>query len=83
MGLISSLPNGISKAKNLLLSEDVLAALNVIKKLGIHTNLKIKIWIYEKLNGYKYKKLSLDAKNSGTLGRLLLGLMVNTPYQSK
>ncbi len=84
--LISSLANGISKAKNLLLSEDVLAALNVIKKLGIHTKFKNKeCWIYGKgLNGYKYKKkLSLDAKNSGTLGRLLLGLIVNTPYPIK
>ncbi len=84
--LMSSLANGISKAKNLLLSEDVLAAINVIKKLGIQTKFKNKeCWIYGKgLNGYNYKKkLLLDAKNSGTLGRLLLGLIVNTPYPIK
>tara|TARA_Y100000768_G_scaffold388667_1_gene386010 strand:- start:2647 stop:3972 length:1326 start_codon:yes stop_codon:yes gene_type:complete len=81
--LMSSLANGISKAKNLLLSEDVLAAIKVIKNLGIKTKFKNKeCWIYGKgLNGYKYKKkLLLDAKNSGTLGRLLLGLIINTPY---
>ena len=33
--LFSSLANGVSKAKNLLMSEDVLAALNAIRKLGI------------------------------------------------
>ena len=33
--LFSSLANGTSTAKNLLKSEDVLAAVNAIKKLGI------------------------------------------------
>ena len=33
--LIASLANGMSKAKNLLMSEDVIAALNAIRKLGI------------------------------------------------
>ena len=35
--LMSSLANGVSTAKNLLLSEDVFAAINAIKKLGIKT----------------------------------------------
>ncbi len=84
--LMSSLASGISKAKNLLLSEDVLAAIKIVKKLGIQTKFKNKeCWIYGKgFNGYKYKKkLLLDAKNSGTLGRLLLGLIINTPYPIK
>ena len=38
--LFSSLANGISRAKNLLMSEDVIAALNAIKVLGIKINLK-------------------------------------------
>ena len=38
--LFSSLANGVSKAKNLLLSEDVLAAIKAINKLGIKTELK-------------------------------------------
>ena len=33
--LISSLSDGVSKAKNLLFSEDVLAAIEAIRKLGI------------------------------------------------
>ena len=34
--LLSSLATGISKAQNLLMSEDVLAAIKAIKKLGIN-----------------------------------------------
>jgi len=38
--LFSSLANGISKAKNLLMSEDVRAAIKAIKKLGIKSSIK-------------------------------------------
>ena len=38
--LFSSLADGVSTAKNLLNSEDVIAALNAIKKLGIEFKLK-------------------------------------------
>ena len=79
--LFSSLANGISRAKNLLLSEDVLASLNVIKKLGIKYKItKKECKIYgQGINGYRYRKnICIDAKNSGTLGRLILGFLINT-----
>ena len=79
--LFSSLASGVSEAKNLLMSEDVIAAINLIKKLGIKVKIKKNLCkIYgEGFNGYKYKNnLTLDAKNSGTLGRLILGLLVNS-----
>ena len=78
--LFSSLANGISTARNLLLSEDVIAALNAIKKLGIQYRIKNnECKIYGKgFDGYEYKKnLLINAKNSGTLGRLILGLLIN------
>ena len=81
--LFASLAKGTSKAKNLLMSEDVLAAIDAIKKLGIKVLInKKECTIYGKgINGYKYrKKLTINAQNSGTLGRLILGLLVNTPY---
>ncbi len=84
--LFSSLSDGISKAKNLLLSEDVLAALQAIKKLGIKSKINKNICkIYGKgIDGYKYKKnIKINAKNSGTLGRLILGFLVNTPHPIK
>ncbi len=79
--LFSSLANGISIAKNLLISEDVIAALKAIGKLGIKSEIKKnQCKIFGKgLDGYKYKKnITIDAKNSGTLGRLILGLLINT-----
>jgi len=84
--LFSSLANGISKARNLLLSEDVFAAIDAIKKLGIKSKVfKNSCKIYGKgINGYNYKKnITIDAKNSGTLGRLILGLLINTSYPIK
>jgi len=84
--LFSSLASGISKANNLLLSEDVFAAINAIKKLGIKVNFRNnKCLIHGRgIDGYKYKKnITIDAKNSGTLGRLILGLLINTPYPIK
>ncbi len=84
--LLSSLASGVSRAKNLLLSEDVLAAIKVIKKLGVKVILRknyCKIF-GNGVDGYNYKKnLSLNAENSGTLGRLILGLLINTPYTIK
>ena len=84
--LFASLSNGISTARNLLFSEDVLAALKAINKLGIKSKINKNICkIYGKgIDGYKYKKnIQINAKNSGTLGRLLLGLLVNTTHPIK
>ena len=84
--LFASLANGISQARNLLMSEDVIAAIEAIKKLGIKVKYKKNICkIYGKsINGYKFKKnLTINAHNSGTLGRLILGLLINTPHSIK
>ena len=36
------------------------------------------------IDGYKYKKgIILDAQNSGTLGRLIAGILINSPYSIK
>ena len=84
--LISSLSNGVSKARNLLMSEDVLAAIKAIKKLGVKVVLKDNICkIYGVgVRGYKYKKyLTINAHNSGTLGRLISGILIDTTYPIK
>ena len=80
--LLASQATGKSKAYNLLMSEDVLAAIDAIKKLGIKVNIyKNYCEIFGNgINGFKYKKnLTINAKNSGTLGRLLLGLLIKSP----
>ena len=69
-----------SKSYNLLTSEDVLNTLKCLKKLGVKIKLTKKFCeIFGLgLNGFKYKKsLSLNAGNSGTLGRLIMGLLVH------
>ena len=38
--LFSSIGTGVSKAKNLLMSDDVIAAINAIKKLGVKVSFK-------------------------------------------
>ena len=84
--LISSLASGVSKAKNLLMSDDVLAAIKSIKKLGVKVVNKNGICkIYGVgMNGYNYKKnIVINAKNSGTLGRLISGILIDTPFPIK
>ena len=79
--LFSSIADGISKAQNLLKSEDVLAALDAVKKLGIKVRLiKNSCFIHGKgIDGFRYKNnLKINAKNSGTLARLILGLLINS-----
>ena len=84
--LFSSLSSGISKARNILKSEDVIAAIEAVKKLGIKVKFKDdQCIIYGNgIDGFRYRKnLTINAKNSGTLGRLILGLLVNCPYPVK
>ena len=84
--LFSSLASTKSTAQNLLLSEDVMAAISTIRKLGIKVVIKNKTCVVygNGVEGYRYKKnLILNAQNSGTLGRLILGLLINTPHPIK
>ena len=79
--LFSSLSSGVSIAKNLLMSEDVMSAIQAVKKLGIKVFFKKNLcYIHGNgINGYKIKKRTIiNARNSGTLGRLILGLLINT-----
>ena len=84
--LFSSLANGKSKAQNLLMSEDVVAAIKAVKKLGakVKFNKNYCTIIGNGPNGYKYKKnITINAENSGTLGRLIMGLLIDTPHKIK
>ena len=79
--LLASLASGVSKAQNLLISDDVQAAILAVRKLGIKVIMKSNFCkIYGNgVNGFQYKKnLTINAKNSGTLGRLILGFLINT-----
>ncbi len=78
--LLASQAKGKSRAYNLLRSQDVISTLNCIRKLGIKVKLKKKYCEIEGLGLNKFKnkkKIVLNAGNSGTLGRLILGLLVH------
>ena len=84
--LLASQAFGKSRAYNLLNSEDVLNTLSCLKKLGVKINLK-KNYCEIKGNGinsFNYKKnLTLNVGNSATLGRLILALLIRSPYKIK
>ena len=82
--LLASQAIGKSKLYNLLESDDVLNSLKSVGKLGI--NFK-KIKNYYEIDGFglqgfnTQKKLVLNAGNSGTFARLILGLLVDSKNQ--
>ena len=79
--LLASQSKSKSRSVNLLFSEDVINTLKCLRKLGV--KVKISKHFCEingvGLNGFNYKKnLTLDAGNSGTLGRLIMGLLTHS-----
>ena len=81
--LLASLSKKKSRAYNLLESEDVISAINCIKKLGSKITKKKNFYeiIGTGLNYNEKNNITLNAGNSGTLARLILGLLTN--YQNK
>tara|TARA_B100000963_G_scaffold261111_1_gene229319 strand:+ start:6007 stop:7341 length:1335 start_codon:yes stop_codon:yes gene_type:complete len=79
--LLASQAKGKSTCFNILKSEDVISTLKCLKKLGIKYKLSKNSCeiIGNGMNGFKYKNnIVLDAGNSGTLGRLILGLLIHS-----
>ena len=84
--LLGSQAYGKTLIQNILLSEDIMNSINCLKKLGVKISLNKKnCYVYGKgLNGFEYKKnIVLNAGNSGTFARLILGLLVKSPYYIK
>ena len=80
--LIGSISQNVSSANNILESEDVLSAIKCLKKLGVKIIKKKSrsYLIYGKgLGSLKAKNIELDFGNSGTLARLLTGILSTTP----
>ena len=81
--LIGAISQDISKAKNILESEDIFSTINCLKKLGVFIK-KIKPGTYH-IHGkglgslFAKNKLKLNFGNSGTLARLLTGILSTTP----
>ena len=82
---MASQASGKSKSYNLLRSEDVIDTLKCLKKLGIKVRLKKHCEIIGKgLNKFTNKKqITLNAGNSGTLARLIAGLLIHLETKVK
>ena len=81
--LLGAISENISLANNVLESEDVFSTIRCLKKLGIIIKKKDSrsYFIHGKGLGslYARKNLELDFGNSGTLARLLIGILSTTP----
>ena len=81
--LLGAISENVSSAKNILESDDVFSTINCLKKLGvkIKKNKNQSYLIYGKgLGSLRAKKNdTLKLNNSGTLARLLIGILSTTP----
>ena len=80
--LIGAISQNISTVKNVLESDDVFSTIKCLKNLGVKIlKRKKKYYIYGKGLGslFSKKNLQLDFGNSGTLARLLIGILSTTP----
>ena len=81
--LIGSISQNISQIENALESEDVLSTINCLKELGVKIvkQNKSRYAVYGKGLGSLFikKNRSLNFGNSGTLARLLIGILSTTP----
>ena len=84
--LLASQALGQSSAENILKSDDVISTLKCLKKLGVKSKLTRNRCTINGvgINGFKYKKnIILNAGNSGTLGRLIVGLLIHSKNDIK
>ena len=80
--IISSISQNISSIKNILESEDVFSTINCLQKLGVKIIKKKKLYyVYGKGLGslIAKKNTELNFGNSGTLARLLIGILSTNP----
>ncbi len=81
--IIGSICQNISTTKNVLESEDVISTISCLRKLGVKIKKlrEKKYEIYGKGLGslYAKKNSTLNFGNSGTLARLLIGILSTTP----
>ena len=81
--LIGAISQDISKIRNVLESEDVFSTIECLKKLGVKIIKRGKgeYHIYGKGLGslFANKNAALNCGNSGTLARLLIGILSTTP----
>ena len=84
--LLGSQSYGICKIKNLPNSEDVLHTINGLRKLGVKITFNNNVCSLtgNGLGSFKINnRVTIDAGNSGTFARLLLGLLIKGTHKVK
>lgn len=81
--ILGSLASGETRVINPLISEDTKATLDILKMLGTETEEREKEVLIKGRN-YLFKEPEnvLDAKNSGTTARIMLGVLSTQPFFS-
>ena len=83
--MFGSIASGITEISNFLQGADCLATINCFRKMGIEIeNQPEKIIVHGKgLHGLTAPTEILDVGNSGTTTRLISGILVGQPFESK
>ncbi|MEW5785353.1 MAG: 3-phosphoshikimate 1-carboxyvinyltransferase [Bacillota bacterium] len=79
--LIGSLARGVTEVEGFLAAEDCLSTLNCLKEMGVNYVLRDENLLIRGRGGvYLTPSGPLDAGNSGTTARLLLGILAAQPF---
>ena len=83
--MLGSLAYGLTQVDNFLTSADCISTMNIFKAMGVQIKQKgTHLTIGGKgLNSLQPPKKILDAGNSGTTSRIILGLLAGQPFTSR
>ena len=80
--LLGGMAHGETHVSNFLLGQDCLSTLRCLKQLGVHWERRgTEVWIRgEGMEAWQEPSDILDAGNSGTTSRLMLGALAGSPF---
>ena len=83
--ILSSMSIGKSEITNLLEADDIKATIQILKLLGITIHKKLGKWIVygNGTNGFLQPKKDLNALNSGTTARTMIGAVCSNPINCR
>ena len=78
--IMGAMSVGHTEIHNLLESKDILNTVSILRKLGVKIKKKQNSWVVSGVGtcGFKQPNQVLNAGNSGTLARLILGMLVKS-----
>ncbi len=82
--IMAAMSIGETEIHNLLESKDILSTINILRKLGVKIKKINGLWIINGVGtcGFKQPTQKLDAGNSGTTSRLMLGAVATNPIHA-